>query len=124
MMKQEQPTEEVAQTHGSAASYTVGFLLSVMLTVMPFLIVYYHTMHGVMLIGAIVVFALLQLFIQLQFFMHLGQERGPRWRSMAFIFMGIVVLTIVVGSLWIMHNLSYNMTPEDIRKQLLKQNDI
>lgn len=109
---------------GSTSSYVTGFLLALLLTIMPFLMVYYHTVHGLALIAVVIFFALLQLMIQMEFFMHLGAEQRPRWKSMSFLFMIVVVLTVVVGSLWIMHNLDYNMTPEDMQKHIQTEDDL
>jgi cytochrome o ubiquinol oxidase operon protein cyoD len=43
--------------------------------------------------------------VQLRFFLHLGQEAKPRWETMIFYFMVLVLLIIALGSLWIMHDL-------------------
>jgi cytochrome o ubiquinol oxidase operon protein cyoD len=110
--------------HGNLRSYVTGFILSLLLTAMPFLMVYYGTVHGAALIAAIVLFALLQLGVQLVFFLHLGRGADKRWNIMVFVFMIIVVLTVVIGSLWIMHNLDYHMGPQDMQKQLLKEDDL
>lgn len=119
-------TTETAPTlpHGTLTSYVTGFTLSLLLTAVPFLMVYYHTLHGLDLVAAIVVFALLQLGIQLVYFLHLGRNSGSRWNNTAFAFMAIVVITIVIGSIWIMYNLNYNMTPAEINKQVQQTDDL
>lgn len=53
------------------------------------------------------------MFIQLFFFLHLGQESKPYWNSQLFLFMLTILVILVIGSLWIMHNLSYNVMPMD-----------
>ena len=68
---------EAAQ--GSYASYTVGFILSLVLTVIPYLLVTRFLLEGAALIGALVAFAVAQLVVQLVFFLHLGRESRPRW---------------------------------------------
>ncbi|HSH17750.1 MAG TPA: cytochrome o ubiquinol oxidase subunit IV [Candidatus Saccharimonadales bacterium] len=101
-------------------TYVTGFILSLLLTIMPFLMVYYHTVSGTLLVAAIVCFAILQLFVQLVFFLHLGNGRDGRWNIMAFLFMAMVVVIIVIGSLWIMYNLNYHMTPTEVEERLIK----
>jgi cytochrome o ubiquinol oxidase operon protein cyoD len=111
-------------TMGEIRSYITGFVLSILLTLMPFLMVYYKTVQGTALIITIIVFALLQLFVQLIFFLHLGKGNDRQWNIMAFLFMIMVVLIVVIGSLWIMNNLDYRMTGHDAEQHLLKEEGI
>lgn len=104
----------------SLKGYIVGFVLSLLLTIVAYLFVYEHTssQHGMfaheLLVPLLAVFALSQFVVQLVFFLHLGTERRPRWKQLVFWFMIVVVLILVVGSLWIMQNLNYNMmSPEE-----------
>jgi cytochrome o ubiquinol oxidase operon protein cyoD len=61
------------------------------------------------LIGVILLFAMLQLIVQLVFFLHLGREKKPRWNLQVLMFAALVVTILVAGSIWIMSNLDYNM---------------
>lgn len=88
-------------------TYVIGFILSLALTLCAYLMVANHTLKSGLL-GAVVVLAILQLFIQLIFFLHLGQESKPRWNLTVFGFMLIVLLILVGGSLWIMTHLNYH----------------
>lgn len=94
---------------GTPASYTIGFVLSLGLTAAAYLFVVHHVLSGQRLVAAVVGFGVLQLFVQLLFFLHLGRESKPRWNLTVFAFALIVVGIIVIGSLWIMNNLNYNM---------------
>jgi cytochrome o ubiquinol oxidase operon protein cyoD len=60
--------------------------------------------------------------VQLVFFLHLGGEGKPRWRLTAFLFMLLVLVILVFGSLWIMYNLDYHMTmsPEELDSQIIE----
>lgn len=115
---------EATHMHSDQKSYVTGFILSLLLTLIPFFMVYYHTVSGNLLVAAIIIFALLQLGVQVVFFLHLGRGSNRRWNQMAFLFMSIVVLTVVIGSIWIMYHLQYNMSPEQMDQQLLKQQDL
>ena len=91
-----------AHAHGSFKSYTIGFLLSIVLTVIPLVIVLNdlleRTAAMVVLLGA----AVLQFVVQLLFFMHLREEEKPRYNLLTLIFGLAIALTIVIGSIWIM----------------------
>lgn len=60
---------------------------------------------------AITILAVAQLLVQLVFFLHMGKESKPRWNAIVFSFMLLVVGIIVIGSIWVMNNLHYNMMP-------------
>lgn len=104
----------------SARTYTLGFILSILLTITPFLVVRYGSAEGRGLLLTLVGFALLQLAVQLVFFLHLDRERGRRWNIIAFAFAALVVFIVVVGSLWIMRNLDYHMMPQDMDKSIIQ----
>jgi cytochrome o ubiquinol oxidase operon protein cyoD len=99
---------------GTAASYTVGFILSIALTLGAYFVVTSQNDAGNpamsygYIIGAIVVLAIVQLLVQLRYFIHLGQESGPRWNRLMFMFMLLIVFIVVGGTLWIMNNLDYH----------------
>ena len=91
--------------HGSYKAYLIGFLSSIILTVISFLLVATEWLSGKPLIFTIVGLALLQAVFQLRFFLHLGQEAKPRWETLTFFLMLVLLLIIVLGSLWIMQDL-------------------
>lgn len=97
---------------GSLKSYITGFVLSLALTFVAFFIVldpeFFHMGYGAV-VPTIIILAIAQLFVQLIFFMHLATENGPRWKLAVLISTVGIVLIIVVGSIWIMNHLNYNM---------------
>lgn len=98
--------------HGRApatlSEYVTGFGLSVALTLTAFGLVIFDSIERIEVIAAVVVLALLQLIVQLKFFIHLEHESGPKWNKLIFGFMALVVFIVVAGSLWIMANLDYH----------------
>lgn len=96
--------------HSTLASYTAGFFFSVMLTLIPYEIVREQLLDGNDLIFTITMFALLQLAVQLIFFLHLSTKSKARWNLIAIIFTILMVSFLVIGTIWIMKNLSYNMS--------------
>lgn len=107
--------------HGSYLSYTIGFLLSIALTLAAYFLVVDKILTGSTLIAAIMGLAVVQLFVQLAFFLHLGSESRPRWNLMVFGFAVLVVVIVVLGSIWIMENLDYNMMPKEMEQHMLDQ---
>lgn len=102
--------------HGSLKSYAIGFTASLLLTGLSFFLVMTRQFQEQILIYTIVGLGVTQAIIQLLFFLHLGQEAKPRWETLVFYFMVLVLFIIAIGSLWIMHDLNdrvmSNMTKE------------
>jgi len=112
-------------TQRNFTTYFIGYMLSIVLTLAAFFIVINETFHGWALVFTLTALALTQLWIQLQFFIHLGNESKPRWNLVVFLFMVLVVLIVVGGSLWIMHNLNYHMmSPHDMDTQLIEEEGV
>jgi cytochrome o ubiquinol oxidase subunit IV len=108
----------------SLTEYSIGFALSLVVTLIAFVIANNLLITGNSLIIAIMFLAVCQLYIQLHFFIHLGQEKSPRWSIQLFAFMIMTILIIVMGSLWIMSNLNYNMMPDDVDTHIMEEENI
>jgi cytochrome o ubiquinol oxidase operon protein cyoD len=91
-------------------SYITGFILSIILTLVPYILVMDHLLTPVILVGVILVFAFIQLAVQLLFFLHMRQESKPRLNLIIFILFFGTILVVVVASVWIMQHLNYNMS--------------
>jgi cytochrome o ubiquinol oxidase operon protein cyoD len=61
---------------------------------------------GSLLVKLLAFCALIQAIVQLRYFLHLGQEAKPRYESLVFYFMAVVLIIITIGSLWIMSDLN------------------
>jgi cytochrome o ubiquinol oxidase operon protein cyoD len=105
-MAQQDTAHSNTESHGSVKSYTIGFLCSILLTIIPILIVMNGWLAGVSNIIVIMTAAVLQFVVQLLFFMHLREEKKPRYNLITLILGLIILLVIVAGSMWIM---KYNM---------------
>ena len=99
----------MSNAHGTIKSYLIGFILSITLTIIPFMLVANQLFSTHNLILALTLAAVLQLFVQSVFFLHLNTSSEARWNLLTFIFMIIVVLILVGGSLWIIYHMNYNM---------------
>jgi len=116
--------------HGSLLSYVSGFVLSLVLTFIAYYLVDQHVhsghetfSHG-FLYGTIIVLAVVQLVVQLVFFLHLGRDSRPHWNLIVFTYAALLLVIIVVGSLWVMAHLNYNMMqmpPTQVDTYMLNQ---
>lgn len=96
---------------GSVKAYVLGLVLSIVLTIGSYLFVREGWLSGKTLIAMITTLGILQALIQLVLFLHLGKEEKPRLKLAVFLFMALVLVIIVLGSLWIMENLNYRVMP-------------
>lgn len=92
--------------HGSVRSYAIGFVASLILTSASFSVVLFSSLEKSTIIPLIALLALVQAVFQMIFFLHLGKEDSPRWESLIFFLMLILLLIIALGTLWIMHDLN------------------
>ena len=104
-------TQKILQKEGGTlTSYVTGFVLSIILTLIPYILVMDHLLTGMVLVAVLLIFAMIQLFVQLFFFLHLGRESKPRWKLGVLISFVSIILIVVIASLWIMQHLNYNMS--------------
>jgi cytochrome o ubiquinol oxidase operon protein cyoD len=106
---------------GTLAAYVTGYIFSLYLTFTAYLVVYNHLFSHLALTILIVALALVQFVVQMVFFLHLGRETRPRWKLAVMLFMVMVVLILVIGSLWIMSNLNSRMTPQQMNTYMNTQ---
>lgn len=106
-------------SHGSIKSYVCGFILSLMFTFIPYYLVVNQIIMGTPLLITIVGFAMIQMVIQITFFLHLGRGPKPNWNLYFFISTFVIILFVVGGSIFIMNNLHYNMSPSDKIKKIV-----
>lgn len=98
----------IRTSHSTSLSYSIGFLLSVVLTLFSFLVA---PELGSLAVPAIVLSAIGQLFVQLVFFLHLGRENDSGWNLYLFAFTLTIIGILVIGTLWIMNNVAHLHTP-------------
>jgi len=115
--------------HGSIKSYITGFVISLILTGISYMAVMnFMSPESVfsleIVIALVMSLAVLQMFVQLIYFLHLGSKNSPKWNLLFFISTVLVVLIVVVGSLWIMYHLNYNMMPQEMEMKILEKERI
>lgn len=104
--------------------YAFGFLGALIITGAIYLATTGAWLSGMALAALLLALASAQLLIQLLVFLHIRGEKKPRWTLWSIVYTVVMMLIIVVGSMWIMHNMNYNMhmTPEQMDELMLQQN--
>lgn len=105
--------------HKTMQSYVIGFVLSLIFTFIPYYMVVNQVVAGTTLLVTILGFAVVQMMIQIVFFLHIGRGPKPFYNIVFFILTIITILVVVGGSVVIMHNLHYNKTIPDQAKSLI-----
>ncbi|KAB0628044.1 cytochrome o ubiquinol oxidase subunit IV [Acinetobacter gandensis] len=95
--------------HGNVKQYTIGFILSVLLTVIPFGMVMAGGFSRGLLVAVIAITAIAQILIQLVYFLHMNSSSEQRWNVIAFVYTILTIAILLVGSVWIMNYLHFNM---------------
>ena len=97
--------------HGSMRDYVTGFVLSVILTAIPFWLVMARPLEAGMTAAIIVAFAAVQIVVHMVYFLHMSPKSDDGWTMTSLVFTIIVVVIMLAGSLWVMHHLNTNMMP-------------
>jgi len=95
---------------GTLRSYTVGLILAVALTVVPFILVMSHALSATALIILAAAFAAVQIVVHLVYFLHLNTSSAQHWNMLAAVYTLIVLIIVVGATIWIMYHLNYNMS--------------
>ena len=102
----------VEPSHATFKGYMTGFVLSVILTVIPFWLVMDHVLASaagttVLILG----FAVVQIFVHMVYFLHMNTRSEGGWSMMALVFTLVMVIITLAGSIWVMYHLNLNMMP-------------
>lgn len=97
--------------HGSFQGYMTGFVLSVILTAIPFILVMGGLLGNGWTIVIILALGVVQIIVHMVYFLHMSTKAEEGWMVMAMIFTVTLVLITLVGSIWIMYHLDTNMMP-------------
>jgi cytochrome o ubiquinol oxidase operon protein cyoD len=91
--------------------YLIGLISCIVLTLIAFWAVMSESFSKIEMITIIFSAACIQFFVQVACFLRLTtQTEQGRTNIMSFLFTGVILLSIVIGSLWIMWSLNYYTT--------------
>ena len=102
---------EIEMPHASMRDYVIGFVLSVILTAIPFWLVMTMPLSAGATGAIIMGFAVVQIVVHMIFFLHMTPKAEGGWSLTSLVFTVIVVGIMLAGSLWVMHHLNTNMMP-------------
>ncbi|NTJ41159.1 cytochrome o ubiquinol oxidase subunit IV [Agrobacterium larrymoorei] len=110
---------ESGEDHGSFKSYMIGFILSVILTAIPFWLVMADVLENrTATVMVIMLFGVVQVFVHMIYFLHMNTKSQGGWIFMSLLFTLVVVMITLVGSLWVMYNMNKNMMPPMTMEQM------
>jgi cytochrome o ubiquinol oxidase operon protein cyoD len=98
--------------HGTYRDYMTGFVLAVILTVIPFFMVMARPIESAGYTAAIVLIcALAQILVHMIYFLHMTPKAEDGWLLLSTMFTIVLVVIALAGSLWIVFHLNRNMMP-------------
>lgn len=99
--------------HGTMRDYVIGFVLSVILTAIPFWLVMSGAIADKQTTALVITaFAVVQIVVHMIYFLHMNTRSEGGWNMLALIFTIVLVVIVLSGSMWVMFHLNTNMMPE------------
>jgi cytochrome o ubiquinol oxidase operon protein cyoD len=90
-------------------SYLTGLGLAVILTAVPFALVTWGGLGTATTLWLIAVFALLQVIVQMRYFLHIDFSRQKREDLHLILFSTLLLALMAGGTIWILANLAMRM---------------
>ena len=101
------------EPHGTLKEYLTGFVLSVILTAIPFYLLMGDVAWSKQAIAlTVVVFAAVQMVVHMVYFLHMTPKSEDGWTLTSLVFTLILVVITLAGSLWVMYHMDTNMMPK------------
>ncbi len=99
--------------HSTFSGYMVGFVLSIILTAIPFWLVMSKVIAerntAILVLGA---FAVAQILVHMVCFLHMNGKVEGGWTLLSTIFTVVFVAIAISGTLWVMFHMNSNMMPD------------
>ncbi|TCT44518.1 cytochrome o ubiquinol oxidase subunit IV [Martelella mediterranea] len=98
--------------HGTVKTLMTGFVLAAILTIIPFGLVMADAISSkTLLISIIMICAVAQILVHLRYFLLLTSEQEHGFTMASALLALILLLIVLAGSLWVMHNMNKYMMP-------------
>lgn len=98
--------------HATVKGYVIGFLLSVVLTAIPFWLVMGNVFASPRTTAFVILaFAAVQMVVHMVYFLHMNAKVEGGWSLLALTFTVALVVIMLAGSIWVMYHLNTNMMP-------------
>jgi len=111
MSQRELSQEEAKEFVSERRSYAWGYLLSLLLTLVPFGFAAFGDLSRMALWLTIAGCALVQIVVHLRFFLHITWSGNKREDLQLILFTVLILLIMGGGTLWILFSLYYRMMP-------------
>jgi cytochrome o ubiquinol oxidase operon protein cyoD len=90
-------------------SYLLGFVLSIILTIVPFLLVIQKIFPSKLNYIFLLLCSISQIIVHFIYFLHVDFSAEERWNLITLLFVIVIIFIVVFGSIWIMRNLNHHM---------------
>lgn len=94
-----------------ARSYLTGFLAAILLSAVPFALVWTGVLPRIATLAVIGVLALIQVVVQIRYFLHIDLSRQKREDLQLILFSTLVLIIVGGGTVWVLSNLGHRMMP-------------
>jgi cytochrome o ubiquinol oxidase subunit IV len=102
-------SEHTAGHRITMGSYVTGFILSIILTTIPFALVAMGSWSPKLVLTSIFIAGIIQILVHLHYFLHFRSSRDAEWNLMALIFTILIMILFVGGGIWVMQSLHHRM---------------
>lgn len=112
--------------HGSLSTLMIGFALAAILTIIPFgLVMAEVEISKTAMIAIIMGLGAVQIVVHLVYFLHLNNSQEEGWTMASTMLTLIILMIVLAGSLWVMHNMNANMMPmgNDAMQQMMNDGE-
>ncbi|MGI9281314.1 MAG: cytochrome o ubiquinol oxidase subunit IV [Endozoicomonas sp.] len=93
----------------SLKGYLTGLVLAVVLTVIPFWVVWSSAFSAKVLFGIIALCALIQVLVHLRYFLNISLKHTGKDYLATLFFAGVLIFIMVGGTIWILFDLNFRM---------------
>lgn len=98
--------------HGTLKEYAIGFVLSVILTAIPFWLVMAKVFDKSSTTAVVILgFAAVQVIVHMVYFLHMNGKVEGGWTLLSTLFTLILLVIVLAGSIWVMYHMNINMMP-------------
>ena len=99
-------------SHSTFKGYMTGFVLAVILTVIPFWLVIGKVFPNSSTTALVILgIAAVQIVVHMIYFLHMNTRSEGGWSLLALAFTVVLLVIMLAGSIWVMYHLNTNMMP-------------
>ena len=104
--------EHGGASHSTFKGYMTGFVLAVILTVIPFWLVMAKVFPSSSTTALVILgIAAVQIVVHMIYFLHMNTRSEGGWSLLALVFTVVLLVIMLAGSIWVMYHLNTNMMP-------------